>query len=81
VKKDAVPGRINETWFRVEEPGLYYGQCSELCGVGHGFMPITVEAVTAEEFQAWVEQAQAMYPRVDGYDVAARDGDDARPAN
>jgi cytochrome c oxidase subunit II len=81
VKKDAVPGRVNETWFRVEEPGLYYGQCSELCGVGHAFMPITVEAVSQEEFQAWVEQAQAAFPRADGYDVATRDGGDARPAN
>lgn len=81
VKKDAVPGRVNETWFRVDQVGLYYGQCSELCGVGHAFMPITVEAVTPEEFEAWVEQAQAAFPRADGYDVATRDGDDARPAN
>ena len=45
VKVDAVPGRLNELWIKVDEPGTYYGQCSELCGVNHGFMPITVEAV------------------------------------
>ena len=44
VKMDAVPGRLNETWFRVEKPGVYYGQCSEICGVRHGFMPIVIEA-------------------------------------
>ena len=46
VKVDAVPGRLNQLWINVDEPGIYYGQCSELCGVNHGFMPITVEAVT-----------------------------------
>ncbi len=55
VKKDAVPGRLNETWVRITKPGVYYGQCSELCGVGHGFMPIVVEAVSKEEFNKWVE--------------------------
>lgn len=53
VKQDAVPGFIRETWFRVDEPGTYRGQCAELCGVGHGFMPIVVEAVTPERFAAW----------------------------
>jgi cytochrome c oxidase subunit 2 len=66
VKMDAVPGRINETWFRVEEPGTYYGQCSELCGVYHGFMPIMVEALPKEEFDAWVAEAQEEYAKVDG---------------
>jgi cytochrome c oxidase subunit 2 len=54
VKKDAVPGRLNETWLRITKPGVYYGQCSELCGQGHGFMPIKVRAVTKPEFAAWV---------------------------
>ena len=54
VKRDAVPGTINETWFEVEKPGTYRGQCAELCGRGHGFMPIVVEAVPQEEFDAWV---------------------------
>lgn len=54
VKVDAIPGRLNEQWFKVEEPGDYYGQCSELCGVDHGFMPIHVRAVSKEEFASWV---------------------------
>lgn len=53
-KIDAVPGRLNETWFKVERPGVYYGQCSELCGARHGFMPIAVEVVTAPQFAQWV---------------------------
>lgn len=61
VKTDAIPGRLNETWIRIEKPGVYYGQCSELCGDLHGFMPITIEAVGKEEFAAWVEQAQARF--------------------
>lgn len=59
VKKDAVPGRLNETWLRITRPGVYYGQCSELCGQGHGFMPIKVHAVTKPEFAAWVASHNA----------------------
>lgn len=59
VKIDAVPGRLNETWFQADVEGTYYGQCSELCGVNHGFMPITVHVVSQEEYDAWVEQAKA----------------------
>ncbi|MGH6802557.1 MAG: cytochrome c oxidase subunit II, partial [Methyloceanibacter sp.] len=66
VKHDAVPGRTNESWFNVTRPGIYYGQCSELCGVRHGYMPIKVRAVTKEEFQAWVVEAQAKFAKVDG---------------
>lgn len=72
VKRDAIPGRLNETWFRVEEPGMYYGQCSELCGVGHGFMPIAVRVVPADEFDTWVAQAQATYGTEDDTSVAQR---------
>jgi cytochrome c oxidase subunit 2 len=54
IKRDSVPGRLNETWFNVKKEGVYYGQCSELCGVKHGFMPIVVEAVSKEKFDAWV---------------------------
>ena len=54
VKKDSVPGRLNETWFHVKQPGIYYGQCSELCGVKHGFMPIVVEVVSKADFDKWV---------------------------
>lgn len=54
IKMDAVPGRLNETWFKVDRPGLYYGQCSELCGARHGYMPIAVEVVTKQQFAEWV---------------------------
>jgi len=54
VKKDAVPGRLNETWMRIEKPGIYYGQCSELCGIDHAYMPIEVRAVPQEQFDEWV---------------------------
>lgn len=53
-KLDAVPGRLNEKLLIIKEPGVYYGQCSELCGVRHGFMPITVEALPREQWEAWV---------------------------
>jgi len=55
IKLDAVPGRLNETSFTIKRPGLYFGQCSELCGANHGFMPIAVEAVPPAEFAAWVK--------------------------
>ena len=58
VKMDAIPGRLNETYFNINEPGMYYGMCSELCGPGHGFMPITIKAVTEEDFIAWVDVAK-----------------------
>jgi len=54
VKMDAVPGRLNEKSFLIEKPGVYYGQCSELCGVKHAYMPIAIEALPPEEFDAWV---------------------------
>ena len=60
VKMDAVPGRLNETWFKATKEGTYYGQCSELCGVNHGFMPIKVQVVSKEAFDAWTaKQRQA----------------------
>jgi len=65
VKLDAVPGRINETWMEVTREGTFYGQCSEICGAGHAFMPIVVEAVSKERFDQWVEQAQKEFARVD----------------
>lgn len=61
VKKDGVPGRINETWFKAEREGVYYGQCSEICGTNHGYMPIAVEAVSKEAFDAWVAKAKTAY--------------------
>ena len=61
VKVDGVPGRLNEVWFKAEKTGVYYGQCSELCGVNHGFMPIRVDVVTDREFDAWVTKAKEEY--------------------
>lgn len=58
VKMDAVPGRINETWFKVEREGVFFGQCSELCGTKHAFMPIAVEVVSQDKFNAWVAAKQ-----------------------
>lgn len=65
MKVDAVPGRVNERWVRINEEGMYYGMCSELCGVMHGFMPVQVEAVSKEAFAEWVEQAKEEFARVD----------------
>lgn len=59
VKMDAVPGRINETWFKVDRPGVYFGQCSELCGTKHAFMPIAIEVVEPERYNAWVAAKEA----------------------
>lgn len=59
VKMDAVPGRVNETWFKVDRPGVYFGQCSELCGTKHAFMPIAVEVLPKAQFDAWVAAKQA----------------------
>jgi cytochrome c oxidase subunit 2 len=56
VKQDAVPGFIREAWFQVDQPGVYRGQCAELCGVGHAFMPIVVEALPPEQYAAWMSQ-------------------------
>lgn len=59
IKRDAVPGQLNETWVRIQEEGLYYGQCSELCGIRHNAMPIEIKAVSKDEFERWVGQMQA----------------------
>lgn len=73
VKKDGVPGRINETWFKAEREGVYYGQCSEICGTNHAYMPIAVEVVSREAFDAWVEKTKtALAPKDPARDVAAR---------
>ncbi len=61
-KMDAVPGRANETTFTIEKPGVYYGQCSELCGIDHGFMPIAVEALPKDKFAAWVRSKGGALP-------------------
>ncbi len=64
-KVDAVPGRTNEIWFDIDEPGMYYGQCSELCGAGHAFMPIAIQAVAQAEFDAWVVEARERFADAD----------------
>ena len=63
VKRDAVPGRINETWFKAEKVGTYYGQCSELCGIKHAFMPIAVKVVSEEEYQEWLTEAREKFAK------------------
>ena len=63
VKRDAVPGRINETWFKADRTGTFYGQCSELCGIKHAFMPITVNVVTEEEYNKWLKEAKVKFAK------------------
>src|SRR3954453_688864 len=65
-KLDAIPGRLNEMWFKANREGVYYGQCSELCGNGHPYMPIAVRVVSEDAYRAWVENAKKKFPRIDG---------------
>jgi len=82
IKIDAVPGRLNETWFRATREGVYYGQCSELCGKDHAFMPITVRVVNDREYAAWLDEAKKKFAntpnREDGIAVAAKDAPNAQ---
>lgn len=74
IKIDAVPGRLNETWFRAEKEGIFYGQCSELCGKSHAFMPIVVEVVSEAKYAEWLAEAKgevASAPSTAGDQVAA----------
>jgi cytochrome c oxidase subunit 2 len=64
-KIDAVPGRTNESWMRITREGTFYGQCSELCGVNHGFMPIVVQAVSKEAYQQWLAKAKTTFAALD----------------
>ncbi|MFC4175390.1 cytochrome c oxidase subunit II [Microvirga sp. GCM10011540] len=61
VKVDAIPGRLNETWFRAEKEGVYYGQCSELCGNGHPYMPIEIRVVSEQQYAAWLAEAKQKF--------------------
>ncbi|MCF6445034.1 cytochrome c oxidase subunit II [Nereida sp. MMG025] len=76
VKQDAVPGRLAQLWFNAEREGLYFGQCSELCGKDHAYMPITVNVVSQEEYDAWLAEAKAEYagilPADQSYQVASK---------
>jgi cytochrome c oxidase subunit 2 len=71
VKLDAVPGRLQSTWFRAEREGIYYGQCSELCGRNHAFMPIAVRVVSEEEFNGWLAKTKAASAKDDPRQLAA----------
>ena len=73
VKMDAVPGRINQTWFKAEKEGTYYGECSELCGARHAFMPITVDVVSQAQFDMWVQEAKTKFAAVDAPTRVAAD--------
>jgi cytochrome c oxidase subunit 2 len=64
-KIDGVPGKLNETWFKAEREGVFYGQCSELCGARHAFMPIAVQVVSQERFDQWVEEAKIKFAKSD----------------
>ena len=71
VKRDAVPGRINETWFKAEKEGVYYGQCSELCGSRHAFMPITVRVVSEKQYNEWLKEAKTKFAKYPENNVIA----------
>jgi cytochrome c oxidase subunit 2 len=66
VQKYAVPGRLNEVWLNIERPGTYFGECNQICGVNHAFMPIKIHAVPKAEFDQWVAQAKQRFAREDG---------------
>jgi cytochrome c oxidase subunit 2 len=72
IKIDAIPGRLNETWFKATKTGMFYGQCSELCGKDHAFMPIAVRVVSDQEFAEWVEMAKKKFAsaRTNSYALA-----------
>ena len=63
LKETQMPGRINETWFKAEKEGTYYGQCSELCGIKHAFMPIEVKVVSEEDYQIWLSEAKIKFAK------------------
>ena len=85
IKIDAVPGRLNEIWFRATREGVYYGQCSELCGKDHAYMPITVRVVNDRDYAAWLDQAKKKFAyrpsAEDGIAVAANDASNAHAAS
>jgi len=81
VKVDAVPGRLLRTWFRAEKTGTFYGQCSELCGAKHAFMPIAVRVVTDEEYAAWLEKAKKEFASAPSEREKNVDGEASRLAD
>ena len=70
VRMDAVPGRLNQTWFKTDREGIYYGQCSRLCGANHAYMPIAVRIVSADKYAAWLTEAKKKFASNDTKPIA-----------
>lgn len=70
VKIDAIPGRLNKAWFKADHEGVFYGQCSNICGIDHAFMPVEIHVLSQDAYQAWLEGAKKQFARADGLDVA-----------
>ena len=71
IKIDAIPGRLNKSWFKAEQEGMFYGQCSNICGIDHAFMPINIRVVSQPDYEAWLAQAKKQFAASDQVDVAA----------
>ena len=71
IKIDAIPGRLNKSWFKAEHEGMFYGQCSNICGIDHAFMPINVRVLSQPDYEAWLVQAKKQFAASDQVDVAA----------
>jgi cytochrome c oxidase subunit 2 len=76
VRIDAVPGRLNKIWFKADREGVYYGQCSKICGQDHAFMPIAFRVVSQDEYEAWLADAKKKYAAAES---AVRVADDVAP--
>ena len=70
VKIDAIPGRLNKAWFKAEQEGVFHGQCSNICGIDHAFMPIEIHVVSESAYQAWLADAKKQFAHADGVDLA-----------
>ncbi len=71
IKIDAIPGRLNKTWFKAEQVGMFYGQCSNICGIDHAFMPINVRVVSQADYEAWLVEAKKQFASLDRVRLAA----------
>ena len=71
IKIDAIPGRLNKTWFKADHEGMFYGQCSNICGIDHAFMPTNIRVVSQADYEAWVAQAKKQFSVLDRVDVAS----------
>ena len=71
MKIDAIPGRLNKTWFKAEHEGVFYGQCSNICGIDHAFMPINVRVVSQPDYEAWLVEAKKQFASSGRVDLAA----------